>query len=358
MNFSAITIHRLIVHKVFQKKRNQECSEFELSHELISTNEEVKSKIIERIAEACNKGSKALELEIADSTSGSFFDIAKNLRHISDEDFIKQSGRIAVRLAEKQTVINIPDSYLLIVDAISDDKKSVVIIVKAELQEALRTSNDKKNLELVKDLFLSPAIKFYKIGILFENSTLDKTYPNDEYGCILFDYYFSSSDKLEPAEYFYQDFLGLSIDNNAPIKTKIFYNLFVEFLKENTKEEEQEDLLSFIKSHYNLNTTGVIDASYIEENYIPDNLKSEFQQKVTARFPRPFVKNISLMKESLSKRRMFFDDNISIIAPENVFKKNIDIIRNKEELDKIFASGESFTLIKIKGLPYPSRNKE
>lgn len=358
MNFSGLTIQRIIVHKIFEKGRKETHSSVELKDELIIADEEVKDIIIERFMNVCGEGGRALELEIANSVEGSFFQLAKGLRLSNDQDFIKYSGQIAVRLAESQKRIAIPDSYLLVVDACSNTSSSIVIVVKAELQKAIKPSIDNRGLEIVKDVFLSPATKLFKIGVLYSGLFTTKTYPNDEYGCLLFDHTFSTGDRLEPAEYFCNDFLGFTVDNNASIRTKKFFEYMKSFVSEYFPYDKQKAILSLLKNHYELDTAKYLDPKKIEDSYIPDELKSFYQQHISPHFPTPFVIDTALMKETLQKRKVYFQNNISLVGPEGCFDENIEIINDGLELQELLNSKESgFTLIKIKGTPVTSNKR-
>ena len=111
---------------------------------------------------------------------------------VDKAEFIKRSQNIADLLAGAQTRTNIRSGYLMVIEATDGqyNKEPVYIVIKAEPQEGLRRNN--KELEHIKDIVMSPAQKFYKVGVLYQDSNEGKTYPNDSFSGYVFDEQFNS----------------------------------------------------------------------------------------------------------------------------------------------------------------------
>ena len=163
------------------------------------------------------KTSKAFELEIENTTGESFFSIASELHNQNNDNFIANTREIAGLLAKNQKRTSIPGGYLLIMDCIDNEAElPVCIVIKAEPHEALQFTNvgGHSQVSLLKQVFLSPSQKLYKIGILYAKSAIENDNKNDQYGCFLYDDQFRA--ESHPAEYFYKDFLGFTIGNINP----------------------------------------------------------------------------------------------------------------------------------------------
>ena len=80
------------------------------------------------------------------------------------------------------------------------------------------------NLNVVKDVFLSPAKDFYKVAVFINK--------NDDFTPFMFDDQFSMQ-KKDLTEYFYGRFLGLTTDKNDDIKSKNFFKDTKAFIEKN-----------------------------------------------------------------------------------------------------------------------------
>ncbi len=355
------TFRRIIVHRIYQKQRDEDYATVDKSTELINADDEVIDTLKDRINEACGRASKSFELEIAQIGNDSFFNHAKKVKDTNEEEFIETSGFIAEKLAESQTSMNIPGGFLIIIDGIFDNK-NFVISVKAEPHDAFTTTFDENHginsIELVKDIFLSPAVKFYKIGLIYERFTNEpdfegivKVFPNTDYSCLLFDDQFRPGSI--PSEYFYSSFLGFSIDKNDKIQTKRFHDEVVSLIIKNVRNyEEKKELIKTIQTVIKNDITDVIDPMEIGERYFDEDLRRKYSQEILTNFPRKFVKNNILIERALTKKKITFPNKVKIEAPEETFDENIKVITNLEEIINLFEGQNGHTFLTIKGKPY------
>ena len=232
--------------------------------------------------------------------------------------------------------------------------KAIYIIIKAEPHEAL--SKDFFNIKALNDIFLSPTQRLYKIGVIYERETMlaDKEFPNNQYGAILMDQQFNPTGNY-PAVYFSKDFLGFTADRNAKIQSKKFYEMTSDFIKENIKDFElQMNLLSVLNTTFTVNQEPVITLSeFAETNFEDDDIQDEFLNKVGSQLPDTFLKDSTLFKRNLKKKKINFPDNINVIGPDDVFMEKVTFIRDQEDLDSLELSND-FTIVKIQGKPYQS----
>ena len=165
----------------------------------------------------------------------------------SDPDFIQSSKDIADILADSQKRTNIPGGYIILLDAL-DEEKSIYIIIKAEPHQALQRVDVQSQISLLKSVFLSPSQKLYKIGILCERLDPSGENPSDRFECWLFDDQFRA--ESHPAEYFYKDFLGFTIGNNAKIQSQRFYDKTEGFIIDSFDDFQVKSNFSVLKQKF------------------------------------------------------------------------------------------------------------
>lgn len=210
INFAHTVFNRIIIHRIYAKKRDEEHSSVEHEDKLVTAQQEVRDIIKERVNEACGKQSKSFKLRIENTQVGYFFDLAKDANTLSNEDFVKRSQKIATLLGCAQKRSNTPGGFLIIIDGSTDDNNIFMLIIKAELQEAFTTKTDNltktKQIEVLREIFLSPAEKFFKIGVMWESTNLGENEPNDKYSCMIHDDQFRPSNA--PAGFFLPGLFG------------------------------------------------------------------------------------------------------------------------------------------------------
>jgi len=357
INFAHSTFNRIIIHRVNAKLRHEEHSSVEHEDELISADDEAQEIIKSRITEACGRQSKSFKLQIAQIQNGHFFSLAKDTYNLTEADFVERSKTIASLLASSQKRSNIPGGILIVIDGVTDDNMNFVLVVKAELQQAFKTNLNaatrRQQIEVLKDIFLSPAEKFFKIGILRQAINLDETYPNSDYACMIYDDQFRPGG--EPAEFFYKDFLGFSIDKNEKWLTKGFFDDAKSIIETHaTSYEDKKECIAALRTIYKQDQTGIIDPIDFGDRFLPDNIRGHYASNVLTlpKYSRPFVKDLSLMGRELDRRVMTFRNKVNVIAPEETFDESVTVIKTIEEAILSLEDGGASTLLKINGAPY------
>jgi len=358
INFAHSTFNRIIIHRVYQKSRTEEHSSVEHENQLIIADDEAQEIIKSRVNEACGRQSKSFKLQVAQIQNGSFFSLAKDTYTLNDDDFVTRSKEIVSLLGSAQKRSNIPGGFLLIIDGLTDDNMNFVLVIKAELQEAFKTnldlSTNRRQIEVLKDIFLSPAEKFFKIGILRQAVNPDETYPNNDFSCMIYDDQFRPGG--EPAEFFYKDFLGFSIDKNEKMLTKGFFEDTKSVIDAHAGNYEvKKDCLAALRTVYKQDQTGIIDPVDFGERFLPPQIREHYAANVLShpKYSRPFTKDLALMGRELTRRVMSFRNKVSVTAPEDVFDESVTVIRTVEEAVQALTEAEgASTLLKIKGIPY------
>ncbi len=356
--FENLEFNRVIIHSIIQKDRGQDTATADLDNHLLKLSDEIAEIIKDRLAKAAMKNSKAFILEVEDSSSASFYGVCKKLMHLNDEKFIDQSGEIANLLAEAQTRNSIPGGYLIIIEAKTNKLQSVYIAIKAELHEALRYewTSDYSRLKLLEDVFLSPTMKLYKVGMIYQldGESVDPAAepPNDKWGCFLFDNQFTPDSK--PAEYFYKDFLGFSISNNPKIQSKKFYENTEKFIHENVEDfDEKMELIKGLKQEFIAGEDLTVNPNaFSDVIFNQPEVKDKYAAEVSSNLPEYVVKDTSMFKSQLEWKKIKFPNKVNISGPDNTFDYSVKIINSKDELDNIDPVNDNYTILKVLGKPF------
>ena len=147
--FNSLTIKRAIIHKILERKETAACSLVDESDEIIDFNPKMTLTLIERLLDAMGRKGKGFYLEIGDVSSDSYYKLCDNLNKKSDNDFVSTSKELATKLAGLQRKGNIPDSYLMFIEAIDESyhNKPVYITIKAEPHSAFKRTG--KSIEIL-----------------------------------------------------------------------------------------------------------------------------------------------------------------------------------------------------------------
>ena len=360
INFYDITFKRLIVHQIVAKQTGQEHATLFLENELVDIDQNVEAIIKERLSSAASKQAKAFELEIENYHGGTFFGLVHKMKEMPNAEFIQASVDISHLLAESQTKNSMPGGYLFVIEAVNKDSRMVYIAIKAELHEALRfeTKNSAGFLRFFDDIFMTPQQKLYKFGLIYElppDERIDDgtvPYPNNQYGCFLFDSQFNIDSK--PAEYFYKDFLGFTIDTNPKIQSKKFYTNTENFIKSKIPEsEKKDDLLKVLKHEFLTNEEPEIIPKDFSDTYFHDEeVKTAYQNEIIEYLPEFVIKDPSLIKGQLERKKVVFPQKVTISGTNNTFDYNVHIIKTQEDLNELDPESPDYTIIKILGKPY------
>lgn len=358
LNLANLNFKRVIMHEIRAKEDSQSHATLKPAQDLYTLTPEAKKILLERLTDSAGKNSKAFELEIGNSSTGTFYDICSKLKGKAEKVFIQKSSDIAFLLASKQTRTNIPGGYLLVIQAEDKtDKSFALIVIKAELHEAFRSGKvkGKSVLEVLNDIFLSPSQKLFKLAIIYEkpNVKANETDPNKLFGCFLFDDQFRRSTK--PAEYFYLDFLGFDVSNNAKIQSQSWFNETQSFILRNyTQPKQKFALLHELKNVFTINQETTVTPSEFASTFFKDaTIKDKYAAEVVVNYHASIVKDTTLIDFQLQHKKIDFPNKIKLSGPEETFDKAVTIIQDSSALEKLDPSNSSYTIVKINGQPFP-----
>jgi len=351
-NIETLQIDRIIIHRVHKKTEEDEFGFAEYSENIFTFGELELNTLKERIASAFSKSKRFFKLEIESFENESFFGYSKSMKDCSNDLFIERSKSIADLLAKSHDRKTIPSGLLIIFDG-KLLQKHVVLVIKAEIQEAftIKELDNQKLVELMNDLFLSPAKDFYKIGYVIEDTNDSELFPNSSYSCYMYDDNFSNG-KRDLAEYFYHDFLGFTTSKNDKLITKNFYSDIYNFIDNNVSLfDDRKGLKNALNTLYRENTAGVINPQEFAESHFPNELLRVFGSEISSKYPHSFTKDLTLIDKRLHRGQIRLIDDLKIEGPiesiDNVSiisGVNVDFERLKLQIE----SGEIRQIVTIK----------
>lgn len=336
-----LQIDRIIIHKVLKKKENEEHGFAEHIDEIFYFGATELDTLKDRICSAFSKSKRFFKLEITSFEKESFFGNASKLKGATNIEFIEKSKNIADLLAISHDRRTIPSGLLLVMDGYYEKTKHFTLVIKAELQEAFTINeiNDKKIVELINDLFLSPAKEFYKIGYIIED-TNDGKFPNNKYSSFMYDDNFSRG-KRDLAEYFYDKFLGFNSNNNDKLLTVNFYDDVYKFIDRNVIGFDNiKGLKNAVRVLYREDMTGIINPKEFAELNFEEELLRKYETEVGKNYTHSFTKNLELVDKSLERGKILLVEDLKIEGPNDSLQnvsvmsgKNIDFERLKLSIE-------------------------
>lgn len=326
INYNNLTINRAIMHGVRSDVANNGAVERVVRYDtIIYPDEEMEELFRTRMINSFSDAGRAFELKIEIDGAGTFFDDMTRVHGLSDDDFKTVSADMADSLAESQERKNAPSGFLILLDCTYDNKE-VVVIFKAEPSAALGIRNG--SLVTLKNVIMSPAQKLFKAAIFVHTG---RGITKNDYEVMLFDSQFSTSQKL--AEYFYKDFLGLTVSENAKIQTVAFVNRFESLIlkKYENDTDKQVDLIFQLRNTINGNTN-TVDPTSIINDIIELNDRDAFLPTLTEEFPHSFVKDKTLLVAKMKKMSVKVRDIYRVYGPTSAVGK-LQIMDDPEDDD-------------------------
>lgn len=316
--FCIKAIDRVIAHRIVQKSEDAPC--YADTHDsLYNLNQDDKKVLIQRIEKAVNNRKKCFELSFRDKGKDSMYEHLKRLGFVSDnDDYIRFSEEAAGKLAESQDNISIPGGYCLVVDGKMEHGEYFVCIIKADYQEVFNVHEN--SMQVLSDVFLSPAKDFYKVGFFVQNKT------NNSFSPYMYDDQFSIY-KDDLTLYFYDRFLGLSTDENNKLKTKNLFLDIKDFIETNVNDmTDAGGLKTAMRAYFRENTEGHVSVEEFSDRFLHGTpLETAFKKQYSDKYPRAIVLDTTLLSNmQLLTQRTTLSDKITILTKEGVTMRVLD----------------------------------
>lgn len=306
VNLNISSVKRIIAHTIHPKTATVDAFA-KLSNNLLTFSKNETEILFERLQDALSNSKKTFKLDYEDLSDDSLYKNVTSIKTMNEKEFIEYSKILAEDLANAHFRIKIPGGYCLIGEGETINREHFFFIIKAELQEVF-SINDSE-LQLIKDVFLSPAKDFYKIGFFIES--------DEAYVPFMYDDQFSLQ-KKDLTEYFYGKFLGLTTDKNDSLKSKNFFYDTKEFIETNISNvKDRLGLVKALTVLYREDATGVLSPKDFSERYFEDDLKFKFDEIINSKYPHSFTKDISLIDRRLDLQRLSIPLSYSMVIIGN-----------------------------------------
>ncbi|PZQ14313.1 MAG: hypothetical protein DI565_12905 [Ancylobacter novellus] len=281
-----------------------------------------------RVVAAFKGTAKCMEMLIRSSGPGSAFANGVALIAKSDADFVEHSRVFANDLASAQTSRGYPGGLVVVFDGtVGNPATSFFAVMKAELHDGFVKTADLQA-QFLRDLFLSPKTKLYKIGIFItDGQQHDGDLPSG-WAATVYDTGLSASSRDGAATYFYSSFLGLDIPENAAHNVKKFFEHTKEFIKtSNVSEQEKVNLYNSLYSYLKLDRGANIQTSEFADTYMDDELGEAYQAHMQRQhFPQGVVpKDLSEVSGSLRLRKLRFPRSITLSGPPDAVRDLVEV---------------------------------
>jgi len=306
LSIDVLSITRIISHEIIAKTVEADATA-KLSNELLEFTTEELDILKSRLKDAITHSSKTFELAFEDKSAGSSYDFVSATDGATNKVFIDASRSLADALADAHFRVKIPGGFCLVGEGLVSGKKRIFFVIKAELQEVFRIRQNK--LKVIKNVFLSPAKDFYKVGFFIKEGRA--------YVPFMYDDQFSLQ-KQDLTEYFYGQFLGLTTDQNDRLKTKNFFEDAKDFIQRNVDNaHDQFGLLKALNVYYREKTSGIISPKEFADDYLSGTLKNDFERRIISeKYPQAFTRDISLLENRLELQRVSIPvgHNLSLVG--------------------------------------------
>lgn len=325
MQFENLIIGRIAVHEVFQRSDNRELRKPVYGASLEQLSPDARAAFRQRITDALAARTQSLAMAIQQSGPESFVAEAHANAGSTDEAFLSFSRRMADKLAATQLARSIPGGMVVVFDGtIGVNNHRLIGVIKAETQAGFRRNT--AVLEFIQNIFLTPATRLYKIGIMIQHDPNATNFANG-WQAYVFDRNISLNNRETAAMYFYESFLGCSLPSDGAYETVKFFDLTKEFVKssESIPQPKKRDVMDSLFVFLRTEDAPTFTSSQFSERYIPAELRDDYENFLNSRkfTSTAVVRDTSQMGNRLRRRRLSFGGDIELSAsPQTLADKN------------------------------------
>lgn len=357
MQLFKLTIDKIIIHQIYQRKDDGRRKKPMQSHEYTNFAPGAMETFKQRVFEALGEGSNAVEMEIVNQEKSSVSQLVERCIEEDSVTFAVSSYDFAVQLSDAQISRGIPGGIVVVFTGTTGrSAKKFLGIIKAETHSAYEAEKDPKtgeiSLKFVEEVLLTPSSKLYKTAAFFEKPNYDPQFKdlNEKWLVMVSDSQIGKSDGKAAAKYFYSQFLGFGYPQTSARTTKQFYDETKKFIKSlEVDESKKNDYLNALTTYLKVDTSLTISTNDFGSKYFDQDTQEEFFEYMDNEgIPTTsFTKDIEFISSNLKNRRVKFSKNVSITAPSESFKKLITISTIDGSLDK-YGKPEEWTQVIIK----------
>ncbi len=287
----------------------------------------------DRVVEAFGSPSQSLEMDIVASDSDSAIGISKAMMSAADDQFIALSRKLADKLSQVQVSRNLPGGMILLFDGTANHPPQRIIgIIKAETHTGFSRSIDsgRLGLQFLRELFLTPQAKLYKIGLFLEHTERPpRGRRQTSWRAFVYDHLMVAADRTGAAQYFYESFLGCALKLDSAHQTRRFYDLTRDFiLSSQLTQDEKMNLQTGLFTYLKVDVSPVVEARVFARQFLREaNLRDQYLSFLARKqFPDNAIsKDLANLGTALRRRRVVFKSHIQLSGPAEKFTDLVEI---------------------------------
>lgn len=348
-DFGNLTIERLIVHRVYERGPDKSVKPPKLSGHITRLPKDGADALQRRITSALGSRSHGVEMSIENVEVGSFFQLASDVLHATDGEFVETSKQLARKLSEAQGLTVAPAGMLAVLRGrVGTVQQRYLAVIKADVHDGFGTqeSDDEVDVTYLTSLMLTPTQKLYKVGLLLEENAEPRRsngiYAPERYRAFLFDHLITSTETRTAAAYFYGAFLGMSIQKSSRKLTQDFFEHTRAFIDSSPIDVDVKlDLKEALRVELR-SDSAVIDAPGFAKKHFPKELRRPYQEYLESKaFPKnAVVKDTEYVKSRLRRpRKLIFTSGVRVFMPAT----------GATDLVTVISSDREATTLKIQG---------
>lgn len=331
IDLEGLTVERVVVHHIFKRDPERRAAPPGLGSSLITLPPDAVDSFQRRITEALGHRSHGQEMNIADSSAGTFFQRSAFALNASEQDFISHSQDMARKLASVQESKDLAASKLIIVSGRAGRASMPYFaIIKAELQDGFASTTDNA-INHIRDLFLTPSQRLYKIGFIHNIVAAPPAgglYDARNYVAFLFDHLLTMNETRNAAHYFYAEFLGMEILESDKKRTQEFFELTRTFINSaEIPQENKVELLEALRTELR-NNRATLRTEDFANDHLDENVRRSYLSFMASKEfqANAFTKDTEYIHSRLRKRqKMSFHGGVEITAPPDKLHQFVKI---------------------------------
>ncbi len=329
MLFENLTISRLVIHQVLQRSEDRNIGQTRYGTSLTILGPADSSALHDRIIAALGSVAKCMEFNVSDTGAGGMLDISRKLIDADDTDFVHGSKEVVNKLAKAQTSRRIPGGVLVVwCGSTGYPAQRMIGVIKAEFQSGFTFKDgESMTLEFMRNLFLTPHARFYKIGAFVEVGVTALN--TKSWKAFVYDDAMTAENRDAAAQYFYETFLGCSIPQNSARQTKLFFELTKDFInKLNIPDNKKVDLGTALYSYLKVDQAPTVDTGTFANRFLDSPSMRDaygiFMKQNN--FPSSAIsKDLSGLKGRLRRRKITFKSDIQLSATVEDFENLVTV---------------------------------
>lgn len=332
-SFEGISIEKVIIHKIFARS-GSEMVEPKTSNSFTRLPQEALDTLQLRLYKALGNKSHGIEMSIARSDVDSFFQKSAKMIACPDQEFISHSKALALALSGAQTTTNAPGGMLTIIRGrVGEHSLPFLAVIKADIQDGFKAEEDDDNVtaEYISTLVLTEAQKLYKIGLVcpvVQRAPENGLYEAGDYRAFLFDHLMTATETRKAAGYFYNNFLGMSIQSSSKKLTQDFFELSKSFIDTAPiPAEDKLDLHEALRAELK-SQAGTVSTAEFSVRSLPRDLQDSYSSYMESKgFPKnAVIKDNEYISTKLRRRRKYvFGNGVWLTTPADSDEATVKI---------------------------------